>query len=86
MAKRPSVLPGFGLTLGFTLFYLSLIVLIPLATLPIRTASMTWASFLGDDHGSARGCVVPAEHRCVAGCGDGQCRDGRARGLGARAL
>ena len=45
MAKRPSVLPGFGLTLGFTLFYLSLIVLIPLATLPIRTASMTWAAF-----------------------------------------
>ena len=28
--KQPSVLPGFGLTLGFTLFYLSLIVLIPL--------------------------------------------------------
>ena len=45
MAKRPSVLPGFGLTLGFTLFYLSLIVLIPLATLPIRTASMTWETF-----------------------------------------
>jgi len=45
MAKRPSVLPGFGLTLGFTLFYLSLIVLIPLATLPIRTTSMTWEAF-----------------------------------------
>jgi sulfate transport system permease protein len=45
MAKRPSVLPGFGLTLGFTLFYLSLIVLIPLSTLPIRTSTMTWAMF-----------------------------------------
>ena len=45
MAKRPSVLPGFGLTLGFTLFYLSLIVLIPLSTLPLRTASMTWEAF-----------------------------------------
>src|SRR4026207_504736 len=45
MAKRPSVLPGFGVTLGFPLFYLSLIVLIPLATLPIRTASMTWDTF-----------------------------------------
>ena len=43
--KRPSVLPGFGLTLGFTVFYLSLIVLIPLATLPIRSSSMTWAAF-----------------------------------------
>ena len=45
MAKRPSVLPGFGLTMGFTVLYLSLIVLIPLATLPIRSASMTWAAF-----------------------------------------
>jgi sulfate transport system permease protein len=45
MAKRPSVLPGFGLTLGFTIFYLSLIVLIPLTTLPIRTATMTWPAF-----------------------------------------
>jgi len=31
--------------MGFTLFYLSLIVLIPLATLPIRTASMGWDAF-----------------------------------------
>lgn len=44
MSSR-SVLPGFGLTLGFTLFYLSLIVLIPLSTLPIRSASMSWAAF-----------------------------------------
>src|ERR1700754_2758232 len=42
---RNSVLPGFGMTMGFTLFYLSLIVLIPLATLPIRTASMGWDAF-----------------------------------------
>jgi sulfate transport system permease protein len=45
MARRPSVLPGFGLTMGFTVLYLSLIVLIPLSTLPIRSASMTWAEF-----------------------------------------
>ena len=36
--KRPSVLPGFGLTLGFSLTYLSLIVLIPLASLVLRHA------------------------------------------------
>ena len=37
---RPhSVLPGFGLTLGYTLLYLSLIVLIPLAALFLRTAT-----------------------------------------------
>jgi sulfate transport system permease protein len=38
--RRPSVLPGFGLTLGFTLIYLSLIVLIPLAGVVIRSASL----------------------------------------------
>lgn len=43
--KTPSVLPGFGITVGFTLFYLLLIVLIPLAGLPVRTASMGWDAF-----------------------------------------
>src|SRR4051812_47118068 len=42
---RRSVLPGFGMTMGFTIFYLTLIVLIPLATLPIRTAGMGWQPF-----------------------------------------
>jgi sulfate transport system permease protein len=40
--RAHTVLPGFGLTLGFTLFYLCLIVLIPLMTLPARTATMGW--------------------------------------------
>jgi sulfate transport system permease protein len=44
--KRPSVLPGFGLTLGVTLTYLSLIVLIPLAGLVVKTASLGSAEFL----------------------------------------
>ena len=43
--RRRAILPGFGLTMGFTVFYLSIIVLIPLATLPIRTASMGWNAF-----------------------------------------
>jgi sulfate/thiosulfate transport system permease protein len=43
--KQHSVLPGFGLTLGYTLLYLSLIVLIPLSALFVRTASMTWVQF-----------------------------------------
>jgi sulfate transport system permease protein len=38
--KRPSVLPGFGLALGFTIVYLCLIVLIPLGGLILRTASL----------------------------------------------
>ena len=36
--KQPSVLPGFGLTLGFTLAYLGLIVLIPLGALVLGAA------------------------------------------------
>lgn len=43
--RRPSILPGFGLALGFTLTYLSLIVLIPLAGLVFRTASLGLAEF-----------------------------------------
>jgi sulfate transport system permease protein len=43
--RRPSVIPGFGLTLGFALTYLSLIVLIPIAALVLRTTAMTWDQF-----------------------------------------
>lgn len=39
------VLPGFGLSLGFTLVYLSLIVLVPLSAAFLRTAGMSWADF-----------------------------------------
>jgi len=45
--SRPrSVLPGFPLAMGFTLTYLSLIVLIPLSTLILKTATMTWSGFV----------------------------------------
>jgi len=43
--KQPSVLPGFGLTLGFTLLYLSVIVWIPLAGLFLKTSTLTWVQF-----------------------------------------
>ena len=43
--RKQSVIPGFGLSMGFTLFYLSLIVLVPLAMLFVKTASMTWGDF-----------------------------------------
>ena len=44
--RKPSVLPGFGLTLGFTTFFLSAIVLLPLAALVLAAASMHWSEFL----------------------------------------
>ena len=43
--KHHSVLPGFGLTLGYSLLYLSLIVLIPLSALIFRSATMGWGRF-----------------------------------------
>jgi sulfate transport system permease protein len=41
-----SILPGFGLSLGFTIAYLSLIVLLPLSAVFLRTSGMTWAEFI----------------------------------------
>jgi sulfate transport system permease protein len=41
-AKRKSAIPGFGLSMGFTLFYLTLIVLIPLSTLFFKSVTMGW--------------------------------------------
>jgi len=46
LVRRRSVLPGFGLTLGFAVTYLCLLVLIPLAGLFWRSASLTGAEFL----------------------------------------
>jgi sulfate transport system permease protein len=43
--KKFNALPGFGLTMGFTLFYLSAIVLIPLAALVGRAFGLSWADF-----------------------------------------
>ncbi len=44
-ARAERVLPGFGLSLGFTLAYLSLIVLIPLSAVFIKSAGMGWQAF-----------------------------------------
>jgi sulfate/thiosulfate transport system permease protein len=43
--KAPSILPGFGITMGFTLFYLCLMVIIPLSGLFMETASLSWKEF-----------------------------------------
>jgi sulfate transport system permease protein len=44
-SRRPSVIPGFGITLGLTLTWLSLIVLIPLAGLFLKSATLGWEQF-----------------------------------------
>ena len=43
--KKIRVLPGFRLTLGFTVFYLGLIVLIPVAAVFWKATSLTWSEF-----------------------------------------
>jgi len=45
IVKRRSILPGFGPALGFTLLYLSLIVLIPLSAAFFKTAALGWEGF-----------------------------------------
>lgn len=43
--KQNNVLPGFGLTLGYTVLYLSIIVLIPLSAAFLKTATIGWTGF-----------------------------------------
>jgi sulfate transport system permease protein len=43
--RRHSVIPGFGITLGFTLLYLSLIILIPLSATFLKSAQLGWDAF-----------------------------------------
>jgi sulfate transport system permease protein len=46
LLKSRSILPGFGLSLGFTLAYLGLIVLVPLSAAFLKAAGMDWPSFV----------------------------------------
>ena len=43
---KKTVLPGFGPALGYTIFYLGIIVLIPLSALFFKTATLTWDEFV----------------------------------------
>src|SRR5688572_3804830 len=43
--RRNRVIPGFGLSLGYTLMYLSVVVLLPLSALFIRTGQLGWREF-----------------------------------------
>jgi sulfate transport system permease protein len=45
LSRQPSVLPGFGLTMGYTVLYLSLIVLIPLTALFLKSTQLGWEDF-----------------------------------------
>ena len=63
LLRRHSVLPGFDLALGFTLLYVSLLVLVPLSAAFLKTFTMTWPAFI-DAVGSPR---VLASYRLTFG-------------------
>lgn len=46
MVARRRILPGFGLTMGYSVFYLSLVVLIPLAALIFNSTGLTWSTLI----------------------------------------
>jgi sulfate/thiosulfate transport system permease protein len=46
LLKKRTILPGFGLSLGYTVLYLSIIVLIPLSAIFFKTATLTWDVFV----------------------------------------
>lgn len=62
--KQRSVLPGFGLTFGYTVIYLTLIVLIPLSALFLKTATMPWAKFVA----TVTDARVVASYKLTFGC------------------
>jgi hypothetical protein len=80
------VLPGFDLALGFTLLYISLIVLIPLSAAFLKTFTLTWPSSSGRGHHAARAGLLPADLRRLAAGRADQRRVRPDRGLGAGAL
>lgn len=45
--KKNTIIPGFSLTLGYALLYLSIIVLLPLAMIVVNTLSLSWSEFIG---------------------------------------
>ena len=72
--------------MGFTLFYLSLLVLIPLAGLVLQTATMGWSRFVEHGHAAGDPGLLSLEPGGFAGRGAGECRLRLPRGLGAGAL
>ncbi|NJO13331.1 MAG: sulfate ABC transporter permease subunit CysT [Gammaproteobacteria bacterium] len=64
--RQPSILPGFGLTLGFSTFFLSALVLMPLAALVAKTASMGWEDFTRVLFAPRSVAFVSLELRCGA--------------------
>jgi len=55
----PRVLPGFSLSLGCTLFYLSLLVLLPLSACFLKASTLSWAEFANTVWSTAPAAPTP---------------------------
>ena len=84
--KKRSNLPGFGLALGYTVLYLSLIVLIPLAATFLKASSLSWEQFWHIAVVSARRGFLSPDLRSVADRRSGQSGIRSSGGVGAGAL
>ena len=84
--RRPSVIPGFGISFGYTLAYLGLIVLLPLAGLVVKASGLGLSGILAGRHRSAGGERAPAQLRRLGAGGARRLRVRLAGGLGADPL
>lgn len=62
--RRYGALPGFGLAMGYTLVYLSLVVLIPLSAVAAKTVGMGWEAFWAAVS-NPQGGFLPVELRAI---------------------
>ena len=63
--KQHSIIPGFGLTMGYSILYLSLIVLIPLIAIFISAGSMSWSGFWSNGNIRSRSGFLQIEFRGI---------------------
>src|SRR3546814_10446066 len=73
---RQSIIPGFGLTFGLSLIWLTLIVLIPLSTIFIRAAGMGWEEFVAVGLSDRAIAAYRSEERRVGQACVSTCRSG----------
>jgi len=72
--KQKSVIPGFGITMGFTLTYLTLLVLIPVSMVFLNSAQIGLDKFLGNCFfGKSAGFAQDILWYILFGCGNKRC-------------
>ena len=83
--KSKRVIPGFGISMGVTLTILSIVVLIPLASLVVYTAQLSPSEIRNPDPSESAGKLSCQSADCIH-CLCNQCSDGRDFSVGAGAI